>query len=156
MKTKEMPLVSVVIVNHNGKHFVSKAINSVLSLDYPNLEIIVIDNGSSDGSWEFLNKHFNKQRAVKLIKTSENLFYTGGNNLGAIKARGKWLLFLNSDAQLRSDSLKRMMIFVLKNGKRIVQPKILQFNQRNLIDNMGGAVYMVGCRVRHRLGRTKY
>ncbi|MEM4849151.1 MAG: glycosyltransferase, partial [Ignisphaera sp.] len=70
MLDNSFPLVSVVILNYNGLEHLKTCLNSVLNTDYPNFEVIVVDNGSTDGSVEFIK---NTYPSVKLLRLSRNI-----------------------------------------------------------------------------------
>ncbi|NUO09141.1 MAG: glycosyltransferase family 2 protein [Candidatus Brocadia sp.] len=91
------PLVSIVIVNYNGKHFLADCLNSIKKYATLPHEVIIVDNASTDGSCEYLQKYFPN---VNLISSTKNLGFAGGNNFGAKKATGKYLLLLNNDTVL--------------------------------------------------------
>jgi len=88
------PLVSIIIVNYNGKHYLEKCLESLFKIIYDNYEIIVVDNNSTDGSIEFLKHDFPKILTKKLEK---NYGFSYPNNLGSKLAKGEFLLFLNND-----------------------------------------------------------
>src|SRR5262245_51091912 len=81
------PLVSVIIVNTNELHHLTKSLPAITGQSYPNYEIIVVDNGSSDGSIEYIEQNF---PMVRVIKSAENRGYTGANNLGFKSAHGSY------------------------------------------------------------------
>lgn len=92
--TYALPDVSVVIVNYNGLHFMSQCLESLhAALIRYAYEIVVVDNASEDGSQAWLNSRDD----IVYVPSSVNLGFTGGNNLGASKSRGKRLLFINND-----------------------------------------------------------
>jgi len=109
--------VSVVIVNFNGKDYLADCLNSVLKTDFKDFEVIVVDNASIDGSARDLDKR------VRLIKSKTNLFFTGGCNLGAKKAKGEWLVFLNPDTVVEPNWLGEL-VKEAKDKKLTLQPKI--------------------------------
>jgi GT2 family glycosyltransferase len=87
-------LVSIVIVNYNGLRFLPACLDSLASaFTRYDKEIIVVDNASSDGSQQWLRE----RKDVVYIESETNTGFTGGNNLGASKARGELLLFINND-----------------------------------------------------------
>jgi N-acetylglucosaminyl-diphospho-decaprenol L-rhamnosyltransferase len=92
-------MISVLIVNYNGKHLLRDCIDSVLVHAPADTEIIVHDNGSSDSSVAFLEQFF---PTVQLSRSSENLGFVGGNNAAARLATGDHLLLLNSDTIVRN------------------------------------------------------
>lgn len=94
--------VSVVVVNWNGKHLLDRCLVSLGSQIYPNKEIIVVDNGSTDGSVPYLRNHF---PWVVVMESASNVGYAGGCNLGARTAHGDYILLLNNDTRLAPDVL---------------------------------------------------
>ena len=100
MKNK-LPLVSVVMLNYNGLKYLKRTIPPILKLDYPNYEFIIVDNGSTDGSIEFI-KTFKK---IKLIENGENLGYSKGKNIGVKNAKGEYVLLLDNDILIKNKSL---------------------------------------------------
>ena len=99
MKDNAVPLVSILIVNYNGKHFFHECLTSIQEHVGVPHEIILVDNSSSDGSVEYIRQAYPE---VQLIVSPVNLGFTGGNNLGAKAARGRYLLLLNNDTVIRS------------------------------------------------------
>ena len=108
MKDDNCPLVSVVMLNYNGLKYLKETIPPILELDYPNYEFIIVDNGSTDGSIEFINE-FEK---IRLIENGENLGYSNGKNIGVWEAKGEYILSLDNDILI----LNKMFIFI--NHKR--------------------------------------
>lgn len=92
--------LSIIIVNFNGRHFLDTCLRSVSEHVPFKHEVIVVDNASSDGSLEYLRV---SHPGVKVIESSKNLGFAGGNNLGASIAKGDFLLLLNSDTELLDD-----------------------------------------------------
>lgn len=93
------PVLSILIVNYNGMKFLAPCLKSVESHVVVPHEVIVVDNASSDGSVEFLRTDFPH---IKLIISESNLGFSGGNNLAAQNAKGKYLLLLNNDTEIQS------------------------------------------------------
>jgi GT2 family glycosyltransferase len=134
-KKNEKKMVSVIIVNYNGIKFIEDCVKSVLSSGYPNelLEIIVVDNCSTDGSPELIEK-----LPVKLIRAKENKGWGAGNNLGAKDAKGDILLFLNPDTEVKSDFIQPLVhALSIDNNLGAVSPKIVYFNDQNKINSLG-------------------
>jgi GT2 family glycosyltransferase len=93
------PLVSVIIVNWNGYKWLSKLLNSIESQTYNNFEIILVDNGSTDNSVEFVEQEY---KTVKIIKNGHNYGFAKGNNIGVRSANGSLIMLVNSDTWLNS------------------------------------------------------
>jgi GT2 family glycosyltransferase len=96
------PLVSVIVVNFNGKPYLGPFLESLMQQTYPKYEIIVVDNGSADGSASFIRDNFPH---VRLICSEKNLGFTGGNNLGMRAARGRLYALINNDTVVEPDWL---------------------------------------------------
>lgn len=138
MRTK----VSIIILNWNGKKFLKNCLISLKKVNYQPLEIIVVDNHSSDGSQDYV-KRFHPQ--VKLIENRENYGFAKGNNLGFKAASGDYLLFLNNDTQVTPDFLKTMMVNFQKDSLiGCVQPQMRVMDQPNLIDEVGAYLTATG------------
>lgn len=98
--------LSVIIVSYNTKELTLKCIKSVLK-EKMDLEVIVVDNASTDGSVDAIEKI----KEVKLLKNSQNSGFAKANNQGIKIACGKYVLLLNSDAQVTPGSLKKLIDF---------------------------------------------
>lgn len=115
-KTKDKTkMVSFVVVNHNGKRYLPKCLDSIYAQAYPKncIEIIFVDNNSGDKSVEFIKKKYPK---AKIIKNKENS-YTKANNLGVKKAKGELIFLLNNDAWLKENTLDILVKEISKNKK---------------------------------------
>jgi hypothetical protein len=82
------PLVSVIIVNYNNREYLEKCLESVFRSNYPNFEVVFVDNASRDESTEFVKNKFGTESLLKIVQNSENLGYAGGNNAGIRIAQG--------------------------------------------------------------------
>src|SRR3990167_7255186 len=99
--------LSVIIVNWNTKKLLEDCLKSIFKYTKGvSFEIIVVDNGSRDGSPKMVK---NKFPQVKLIPNKENLGFTKANNQGIKIAKGKYILLLNSDAYLIENSFKKLV-----------------------------------------------
>lgn len=99
------PLISVVILNYNGWGLLEKCVRSVLDSDYKNLEVIVVDNASTDGSLENIREIIQENKNVKIIANKKNLGFALGNNVGINASRGKYVVLLNNDTEVSKDWL---------------------------------------------------
>ena len=131
------PFISLIIPHWNGIDILSECLNSLKKCTYPNLEIIVVDNASTDGSPEWIEKN---HPDVKLIRSERNMGYAGGCNRGALSASGEFLLFLNNDTVHEPGWLEPLVRSLRKNPTiGAVQPKILNEFERDLFDYAGGS-----------------
>ncbi len=92
----ERPLVSVVVVNWNGERYLAPCLESLVRQTYPRLEIVVVDNGSTDGSLALLRRDWAAR--VRLVEHPANLGFAGGSNSGIRAAEGEYVALLNNDA----------------------------------------------------------
>jgi GT2 family glycosyltransferase len=91
------PLVSVIIVNLNGERYLGQCLSSVFKTTQCSFEVVLVDNGSTDQSLDFTEKTFGSDERLKIIRNSENLGFSEGNNVGFKHAQGRYIAFLNND-----------------------------------------------------------
>ncbi len=126
--------VSVVVLNWNRADDTIECLNSLKRVDRSNFELslIVVDNASSDNSLEkikeFTSKNWDRSIKLKILKNSENLGFTGGNNLGikeVVKDRDDFVLILNNDTIVHKDLIKNLVKVALENKEAsCLSPKI--------------------------------
>ncbi|MFC1729998.1 glycosyltransferase family 2 protein [candidate division KSB1 bacterium] len=137
---------AVTIVNWNGKHWLKDCLNSLEKQSYGKLMIILIDNDSSDGSVEFVEKNF---PSVKVIKLKKNYGFSKGNNAGveeAFKSNDiKYIFVLNNDTIVHKDCLKNL-IKEAESGKKLgsCATKILYLKKKDTINTDGIIIYQDG------------
>lgn len=103
------PKVFIIILNWNGLEDTLECLESVFKLDYPNFEVIVGDNGSTDESVAIIRKTYPQ---VIMIENKENLGYTGGNNIAmhyAMDHLADYVWLLNKDAVVEKDTLSKLV-----------------------------------------------
>jgi len=135
MKNKDIKF-SVISVNFNGGDKFVESIKSIVRQNYSNIEIIIVDNGSKDGSIEKIEKL--KIDNIKIYKLQKNLGFTEGSNLGVEKCSGKYFLILNNDAYLEDKYFIKKSVKILKNtNKKIIGifPKIVYNWEQNIINS---------------------
>ncbi|PWT26249.1 glycosyltransferase family 2 protein [Butyrivibrio fibrisolvens] len=105
----EEKLVSVVIPTWNRYEMVKSCIESVLRSDYKNIEIIIIDNASTDGTSDLLNRDFSDEPRVKIWRLNKNLMAAGGRNAGLSHANGELILILDNDNIIHNDMISKLV-----------------------------------------------
>ncbi|MDZ7695447.1 MAG: glycosyltransferase family 2 protein [Deltaproteobacteria bacterium] len=133
------PEVVVVILNWNGKEDTTLCLRSLANLKYDHVEIIVVDNGSKDGSVEFLRS----EKGITLIENGANLGFAAGNNVGIRYAINKlkpdYVFLLNNDTECDPDMLTHLVRTAESSSQiGIVSPKICYFDNPNKIWSIGG------------------
>ena len=113
MNYQKLPLVSVVIPTYNRIHTLPASVDSVLKQTYKNLELIIMDDGSTDGTEEYV-KGIADER-VRYRKAEKNMGPSAARNMGAELAKGEYLAFQDSDDEWMPDKLEKQMKLVLDN-----------------------------------------
>ena len=130
------PMVCALVLNHNGAHFLRPCLGSLLANDYPNLQVYLVDNGSTDDSLALVRSHF---PTVRVIPFSENLGYSAAYNRATRIAQGDYYFFLNNDVTLESDVVSRLVATAQSDSEiAAVTPKMLFYDDRQLINACGG------------------
>ena len=105
-----MKLVSIIIPHYNGKELLYNCINSIYqNIQIENFEIIIVDNGSTDDSVQNIEQLFSD---IVIITNETNVGYSGGCNIGAQNAKGKYLLFLNNDTEHSKEWVEKLVNFL--------------------------------------------
>ena len=138
---KESPLVSVIVLNYNAGELLLNCIDSLKKSTYTNLEILVVDNISTDGSQKKCKEKFPD---VELIQNNENLGYCGGNNVGIKKAKGEFIVILNPDTIVEKNWIDELILAHREFGDGLYQPKILSLNEENIIQSTGNMLHIFG------------
>lgn len=129
--------VAVVILNFNGKAYLEKFLSSVLRSTYDNLQIIVADNGSSDGSLDWLKDNF---PTISRIDLKENWGFTGGYNRALAQVHTDYFILLNSDVETTPGWIEPMVNLLEKDHNiAVVQPKILSYADRRKFEYAGAS-----------------
>jgi GT2 family glycosyltransferase len=138
------PKVSIIITNYNGGRVLIDCIESLKKLDYPNFEVVLVDDCSTDNSFD---KAIKNKGGLKLFgfKTKKNLGFVGSNNEGLRHATGKYILLLNNDTKV-SKNLLAELVKKMESDKSIgvIQPKIKMMDSPNILDNAGSFITKSG------------
>ncbi|MEM2928921.1 MAG: glycosyltransferase family 2 protein [Nitrososphaerota archaeon] len=120
------PSVSIIVLNYNGKNFLDECLTSIFNTKYENFEIILVDNGSIDGSVEYVKEKFGKEEKLKILALNQNMGFAQGNNEGFKIAKGEYVVFLNNDVRVKENWLKELIKIMEENSNiGAAQPKIL-------------------------------
>ncbi len=131
-----MPRVSVVIVTWNGQPLLERFLPSVLATDYGDLEIVVADNASADGTAEWLAA---EHAGVVVVRHDENRLFAGGNNAAVPHATGEIVVFLNNDVEVPPDWLGPLIAAFDDPEVVAVQPKLVQHGDRTRFEYAGAS-----------------
>lgn len=133
-----MPLAYVVVLNWNLKNDTVETVESVLRSSYRNVRVVVVDNGSDDGSPQFLSTRF---PSISIISLSENVGYAAGNNVGikyALEHGADYVLLLNNDTIVDRDFLQNMLKVAEKEPQLgVLAPIIYYFDRPGIVWQCG-------------------
>jgi GT2 family glycosyltransferase len=137
------PAVSVVIVNVNRCELLKACLRSVWSQTFEDIEVVVVDNGSSDGSLAFLQGVDDPR--LRVVELPENRGFAGGCNAGIAVARGRYIATLNNDAEAHPRWLEEL-VTSMESSPRVgmCASKILFHQDRDRIDKVGHLIYLDG------------
>ena len=137
----ENPLISVVVLNYNAGELLLNCIESIKKSIYKNLEIIVVDNISTDKSQKMCKE---KYPDIKLIQNDKNFGYCEGNNIGIREAKGDYIIILNPDTIVESNWIEELLSAYNKFGEGLYQPKILSLNEKQVLQSTGNMLHVFG------------
>ena len=132
---RDWPLVSVITVNYNQSQVTFDLLASLRKITYPNIEIIVVDNASPNDNPDSIKRNYPE---ITLIKSSKNLGFAGGNNLGIEKSTGDYLLFINNDTEVPAGFMEPLVAFFQTHPDAgVVSPKIRYHHTPEMIQYAG-------------------
>jgi len=139
----DAPTASAIVLNYNGRGFVEESVRSLLAQDLPGLEVLVVDNGSRDGSPDEIERSFPDR--VRVLRSPRNLGFGAGNNLGIREARGRHVILLNNDA-VAAPSFARELVAAAEADDSVgmVAAKVLEYARRDVLDTVGHLLYPDG------------
>ena len=114
------PLVSVIMPVYNAEEFLDKSVSSVINQTYKNLEILLIDDCSTDNSYNILKEYANKDNRIKLFHNEQNKHVSATRNVGIKNATGKYLYFIDSDDFIDNDYIEHLVKTAEKENADIV------------------------------------
>ncbi|MGH9608842.1 MAG: glycosyltransferase family 2 protein [Bryobacteraceae bacterium] len=133
--------VAIAIVTFNSARFIQRCLEFALSQDYPALEIIAIDNNSSDGTQAVLEEFASR---VRVVYNRENIGFAAGQNQAIALSRGEWVLTLNPDVRLTPDFISKMIAAGASDpeagsvtGKLLAMGEDFEIPQQPVFDSTG-------------------
>jgi GT2 family glycosyltransferase len=138
---KELPSVSILIVNYNGADLLPGCLTSLASATYARREVVLVDNASTDNSQTILRDF----PWVNVVQSSRNLGFAGGNNLGLLHCSGELVLLLNNDTIVQPGFLEPLCEYLASHPKvGVVQGKMILPRFNNTLDVCGSFLTAVG------------
>jgi hypothetical protein len=148
-----IPRASIIIVNYNGRQHLEGCLRSLLGGTDGADELIVVDNASTDGSAERVERRFPD---VRVIRNRTNLGYGHGNNVGARRARGQFLVFLNPDTVVEPGWLEPL-IKTLESDPHagLATSRILLLSDPDRVNTCGNDVHLTGLTLCRGMGKER-
>ena len=146
----QKPRVFVIILNYNGKDFLKKCLESVYLDDYPNKEVVVVDNNSQDNSFDEARVAYAR---FHFIKNTKNIGFSAGNNVAirwAIEKKADFVFLLNNDALLGKGAIKNLVDEMQNNPELGMVSPLIYFGKSKKIWFSGGRINWLKMRVEHR------
>ena len=134
------PFVSIIILNYNGIKYIENCLESVFRTTGCKFEVILIDNGSTDGSALICKEKFPQ---IRLFQNKENLAMAA-RNVGIDNAKGEYIVFLDADATVDPCWLQNLIKSYLTHGTGLYQGKILETNNPEIIGSSGNLLNIFG------------
>jgi len=137
------PLVSIIVVNYNGRKYLEECFTSLKNQSYPNFEVLFVDNHSTDGSVEYVMENY--ARFVRIILNKENFGFAKGNNIGICASQGNYIATLNNDTRVDPNWLKELVRAAEVDSKiGMCASKIYLMQNKKIIDSVGIGIYPDG------------
>ena len=145
-KNNMLPKVAIIYLSYNSKPYIDEVFSSLKQLNYPKerLEIIAVDNDSSDGSADI----FREMGGITFFGSKDNLGFAAGNNLGinhALLENVDYVYLLNADAKLHSEAILEA-VRLAESDEKIgsVQSLMMLWKQPEILNSTGGMVHFLG------------
>jgi GT2 family glycosyltransferase len=151
--------ISVIVVNFNRRELLRACLQSLAQQSVTSLEVIVVDNGSSDGSVEMVESDFghHSKFSLQLVRNTENRGFCEGNNQGIRRAGGDFVALLNNDAEANPDWLAELATPLLQREDiGMTASKILVYEDPQRIDKVGHLIYLDGQNRGRGAGQTDH
>lgn len=137
------PQVSIIILaSRQARIHLETCLPSVLAQTYPNLEIILVDNQTTDDSAAFVEREFPE---VKIISTPRSMGFSDANNLAMRQAQGEFFFLVNEDTEMEIDCIAQCVRVMMRSDRvAVVAPKMKLFYMRSFYNSMGNSVHWDG------------
>lgn len=151
----KFPKVFVIVLNYNGADTIEACLGSVFRTNYPNFELVLVDNNSQDESFELAKKIFPK---ATFIKNRENIGFAAGNNVGirfALERMADYIFLLNNDAELEAETLTKLVAAAEKNKKIGILSPVIYNVENGKTWFSGGKINWLAMKTVHT-GKSSY
>ena len=145
------PLVSVIIVNWNGRDYLQRCLDALSNQTFTDFEAIVVDNASTDLSADVVEQHYSH---IRLLRQQENVGFAKANNLAVAIARGEWIALLNNDAFPERHWLEELTKAAKQYPRHAGFASCqIQANNSSVLDGAGDSYHILGLSWRRGYGQ---
>ena len=148
-------MISIIVPSYNSEKFLDNCINSLIAQSYNNFEVIVVNDGSNDGTESKVNSYVEKYDNIRLI-TQANQGVSAARNTGIENAKGEFILFLDSDDYIDDGMLEELMRHIEKYNPDLVCCEILDQNSSEIAKNVFSSNESFCCNTRDEIGRRLF
>lgn len=132
-----LPLISVIIPVYNGENFIAKCLDSVLVQSFKNIEVIITNDGSTDGSLAILNNFSKRDRRIVLID-KPNGGVSSARNIALDNAKGKYIFFIDVDDAINNNCLEALYKTIITSDNTIVMAHTyVHYEGKSVLDDFG-------------------
>jgi GT2 family glycosyltransferase len=149
-----LPLVSIVILNYNGQNYLNNCLTSVLNNNYPNYEVLLVDNDSKDSSFNDAKTLFGNESSRQIYSNHANLGFSGGNNAGFEHCNGEYVVFLNNDTLVEPNWLTSINALETDASIGLASQSLILMMDGQTIQT-GGWIFSNYLVFKHALGEKK-
>jgi GT2 family glycosyltransferase len=143
--------VRIIVLNWNGQAWLGPCLTALLAQDLTETEVVVVDNGSSDGSAEFVRSNF---PAIRVLALDRNLGFAAGNNAGALDATADYLIFLNNDTRVAPGWLAALRQAADADPTAgLITSRVVYLDRPDVIDSAGDGYLRCGGAFKHWHGQ---
>lgn len=138
---RKTPLVSIVVPTYNSIYFIEHCIDSVFTTNYPNYEVIIIDDCSTDGTVEKIKAEYGYLPKLRIYRNKKRKLAAYSRNIGFRRAKGDFVALLDHDAEVDKNWIRKMMELILTDlSIGIVQSKVFDINKRKILQFVGAKI----------------
>lgn len=140
-----LPPVTIGVVNYNGLNYLERTFSAIFEIDYPDYDVMMVDNGSTDKSVEYVSEHF---KDVQIFRTPTNRGPNAARNLALLNARSRYLFLLDNDAILTQDCLSKLVnILTSRNDAVTCSPLIVDSDKPDKVQYGVTHIHYIGAAI---------
>ena len=148
MKKEKKPLISVIVPVYNGEKYIKECVDSLINQSYENVEIVIVNDGSTDSTKEIICSNYKKYRNIVIVE-KKNSGVSDSRNIGIKLAKGKFITFVDSDDTVEPEFVNYLYNLAMENDSQVAltrfpnkitnkYEKVLVSENKDTIKNVSG------------------